>query len=305
MELCNSSCGRPDMGYQLWASPITGYRRRGTRLRDFRAALAAKITAYEIFEPLLSCPSHAPASDMLMELTRRDFDVAGVRSDPDSPVSGFVKRTNLTSGLVQEHKEKIPQDEVIDPADTIEQLLDQLRNRRYLFVRLDEAISGIVTLADLNKPLVRVYLFGLISLLEIHMSFWVAQEFPKDTWKSVIGAGRLAKAESTQAQRRERGQDLSLSDCLQFADKRDLIVGCDRLRGNLDLGSKEAATRCLRNAEDLRNTLAHSQYDLVEGSTWSDLIELVLWMRSLIATSDDSVDQHVAEGAHGYIGALW
>jgi hypothetical protein len=293
------------MGYELWASPVTGYRRRGTRLDDFRAGLGAKITVHEIFEPLLSCPAQAPASEMKDELTRRDFDAAGVKCDAGGPVTGFVRRETLTTGLVEDHIEPISSDLLTNPSVGIAELLDRLSHCPYLFVTIDEAVSGVITVADLNKPLVRVYFFGLLSLLEIHMSFWVAQEYPNESWKQTLKAGRVEQAAKMHQERERRGQRLSLADCLQFADKRDLVVAHDGLRDRLSLQSKKAATKWLSDAEGLRNTLAHSQYDLVQGSSWPDLIALVQWVQAVIARSDASVDARVAETAKGFIGTLW
>ena len=72
------------MGYQLWTSPITGYRRRGTRLAELHAVLGSQITARVIFEPLQSCPANAPAWEMFRALGQRDFDVAGVSGKRDA-----------------------------------------------------------------------------------------------------------------------------------------------------------------------------------------------------------------------------
>lgn len=43
--------------------------------------------------------------------------------------------------------------------------------------------KGIVTFADLNKPPVRVYLFGLVSLLEVHLRFWIRTAYSDGSWK--------------------------------------------------------------------------------------------------------------------------
>ena len=293
------------MGYQLWTSPVTGYRRRGTRLSDFRAGLGQKITAVDLFERLQSCPLHAPAAEMKEELARRDFDVAGVRADAGDQVLGFVQREKLASGQVSDHVEMIGVDGVIAETAALDDLLGLLRKRRFVFVRIGGQIKGILTVADLNKPLVRVYFFGLISLLEIHLSYWTARIFPDDSWKEHMSGERLTLAERTQAMRHERGQNLALIDCLQFSDKRHLVVRDDQLRENLGLGSKTKAKQWLSEAEDLRNTLAHSQYDLVAGSSWADAIGLIQWIMDVISASDRLVEEHATEMARGFIGALW
>jgi hypothetical protein len=228
-----------------------------------------------------------------------------VRRSINERVIGFVRREKLTTGLVRNHIEEITEDALVDESIGIAHLLPRLKDRAFVFVCVNNQLNGILTFADLNKPLVRVYFFGLISLLEIHMSFWVAQEDPDATWKEKLTQSRIDAAMRTQADRRERGQMLELVDCLQFADKRDLVLGSDHLRDRLALGSKTNARKRLRDAEDLRNTLAHSQYDLVQGSTWSSLIDLFQWISTLISKSDAAVEDHAIQMARGHIGALW
>jgi len=293
------------MGYQLWTSPITGYRRRGTRLADFRKGFADTIKVQAIFEPLQSCPIDAYALEMHEQLGNREFDIAGVKHSADEPVIGYVRREKLTSGLVRDHIEVISHDDYVSESMSIDPLLTCLRDRPFVFVSVDSQIVGILTLADLNKPLVRVYFFGLISLLEIHMSFWISQEYPDDAWTGQLSLERVELAQRTQAERKRRGQILSLADCLQFSDKRDLLVKNDNLREILQLGSKTKSKEFLGDVENLRNTLAHSQYDLVQGGTWSSLIGLVQHVMTVIEVSDHRVEQHATSMAGNYIGALW
>src|SRR5690606_17274967 len=115
---------------------------------------------------------------------------------------------------------------------------------------------GIVTYADLNKPVIRMYFFGLVSLLEIHFSFWIAQHYGGDSWQDSLAKKRLDAAKEVQDKRRARGQEIELRDCLQFADKRDLVLEKDELREQFEFGSKKAGERFLKKAEELRNALA-------------------------------------------------
>ena len=79
------------MGHALWTSPITGYRRKGTRFAELRDLIEAGITARAILEPLQSCWTEAPALEMARLLKTRDFDLAGVQAEKDAPVIGFVE----------------------------------------------------------------------------------------------------------------------------------------------------------------------------------------------------------------------
>ncbi|MBE9592914.1 MAG: hypothetical protein IMF19_05485 [Proteobacteria bacterium] len=63
------------MSYQLWVSPITGIRRKGTRMSDLRKLFETGITASSIQEPLKYCFYGEEASGVLAELERLDFDM--------------------------------------------------------------------------------------------------------------------------------------------------------------------------------------------------------------------------------------
>jgi len=293
------------MGYQLWTSPITGYRRRGTKLSDFNEAFGQKITIAAVLEPLKSCPAEAPSNEMRDVLEQRDFDVAGVRRSANDPVIGFVYREDLNAGLVKDHVVEIPARAVFDDSAAVYSVFDTLKEDPFVLVRTEGVIDGIMTRADLNKPVVRVYFFGLISLLEIHLSFWVNQAYSDERWKEVIGAKRVVAALRTQAERRRRGQELPLKECLQFSDKHKLVIQDGRLRADLALGTKRSATRYLGKAENLRNSLAHSQYDLTAGQSWTDLINLIQMIDSTIALSDQLVEAQTVRMATEDLGALW
>jgi hypothetical protein len=61
----------------------------------------------------------------------------------------------------------------------------------------------------------------------------------------------------------------------------------------LGLSSKKKATSLLGRAERLRNNLAHSQLDLVQGTTWEKLIDLVEAIQALVYRSDDMIEEDV------------
>ena len=160
------------MGYQLWTSPITGYRRTGTRLSDVRTLFEAGITTRAIFEPLKSCRANDDVIPVIEIMRQRDFDVLGVLESKNTPIKGYVLRSDLTTGKVRDYIKIIAPNILIAESAPIADLFRLLQQNSFLFVLNKTKIEGIVTQADLNKPPVRVYIFGLISLLEMHMGFW-------------------------------------------------------------------------------------------------------------------------------------
>jgi hypothetical protein len=293
------------MGDQLWTSPITGYRRKGTRLKELRHLFEDGITARAVFEPLQACPADADAAHMAEILLQRDFDVAGVQERPNGPVIGFVLRELLQAGTVREHLQTLTAAHLISDATPLASLLSVLKTREHAFVLLGPEVRGIITRADLNKPPVRVYLFGLISLFEMHLTFWVKDSCPGDSWKKDLTATRIEAAEELLRKREARKENIDLLLCLQFCDKRDLVLQRDDLRGRLGLGSKRRALAILKHAEKLRDLLAHSQQDLTEGLSWPEIIEVVEMLENTVHKSDDLVEEKASRSAGRALTGLW
>lgn len=291
------------MGYQLWTSPVTGYRRRGTRLSELRALVSAGITVDTILEPLQSCPAHADATDIASLLRVRDFDVAGVQNSQNEAVIGFVDRESLQSGQVKDHMQQLDVRHLVSAQTPLQAMMNVLKDRPFAFVLVGSQVRGIVTRADLNKPPARLYLFGMLSLLEMHLGYWIWDAYPGDTWKNDLPEGRLNAAEKILEQ---RGQGVTLFECLQFCDKRVLALAREDVRETMGIESKGSGEKRLKRAEKLRDLLSHSQYDLARDSSWGEVVATIEWMDTLLNRSDSEVDRRVADALErGDDGGLW
>ena len=78
------------------------------------------------------------------------------------------------------------------------------------------------------------------------VSFTIEQRYPTSEWHASISAARLKKAELLLVERKRRGQDVSLIDCLQLADKMGIVIQEimeDKIyldmEGNLNYGAEE------------------------------------------------------------------
>ena len=278
------------MAYQLWSSPITGYRRKGTRMSDLRQLFEGYITANSIQEPLKYCLFEESATDVKSELMRLDFDIAGLRADKDQPTIEFIRAAALAGGICQNYAEPINVADVIAESTPLIEVLVALKSKSYYFIQNGTQISGIITRADLQKPPVRILIFGIVSLLEMHLSFLVNKYFPSESWKIVLSDGRTAKAEELLRFRKNRNEVLDLVDCLQFADKRDLLLSSESMRKHLGFQTNQEAKELLDNVEALRDKLAHSQ-DIVSGTIWEKLINNVSEAERVILRSDEIIEK--------------
>ncbi len=72
-----------------------------------------------------------------------------------------------------------------------------MKNRDHLFVLDGARLESIVTSADLQKPPVRMLLFGLVSLLDMFLLALVRKHCPEESLRETL----KPQIDSTEAQR--------------------------------------------------------------------------------------------------------
>ena len=263
------------------------------------------VTVRSVYEPLRACPSEANAAEMAGLLDERGFDVAGVKEPDSQAITHFVTAEVLHGGgQVGDYRQPIAVGELIAEATPLAQLFPLLGNRPYAFVLVGAAVAGIITRADLNKPPARIYLFALVSLLEMHLLFWVRKEFG-DAWPEHLKPARLADAQRIYQLRREKGHELNLCDCLQICDKAALIMKQADLRQMFGVETASGGAKTFRRIQSLRDQLAHGQANLIQGTTWEELSEIVAWMERGLAKSDIEIEKLANESGANYVDKLW
>jgi hypothetical protein len=219
----------------------------------------------DVAEPLVSVDAERPAAEARAFLEMRDFDLVGVRTG--GLVTGYARREDLQRGRCGDHLRPFGPDDLEPETASLRDAIVSLGKNRRCFVTVLGAPSAIVTVSDLEKPPVRMFLFGMITLLEAVMSRELRRRFPDGGWRSQVTPQRLARAEELLAERRRRGQPGSLLDCLQFSDKGGLLLAVEPAEGSrwFDQPSRKAAKRALKELEALRNNLAHAQEIIPDG----------------------------------------
>jgi hypothetical protein len=200
-------------------------------------------------------PSPLPLGDAARHRLRRVF-VEGFRADDVAePVEA------LPGGPPAQ----VDPEELVAAEASLQEVIRVVGTRGRCFVGTAGRVTGVITTADLEKPPVRMFLFGMITLFEMLLVRHLEAEFPGERWREAVSPGRLEKAQQLQAERGRRGAHPSLLECLQLADKIQLAH-----KGGLGARfqppmSGKAVREASQELQQLRNNLAHSQPIVAEG----------------------------------------
>lgn len=251
---------------------------------DLRRLYEESITVKYIGESLQSVGGDQDTILIKKWMSEQNFDILGI--EENGVVCGYIERENLGEGLCSQYQKIFHPSELIAASTPLMQILPFLREKSRLFILETNRINGIVTCGDLQKAPVRMLLFGLITLLEMNLLRLIRLYFPNNQWEDFLKPERVMMAKRLWEIERDKNQALDLSDYLQFCDKRDIILTSPELIDRLELSSKRGAERLLKSAEFLRNKLAHAQ-DLVNGSSWSEIISLTEEIERLLRQCEE------------------
>ncbi|ULT54425.1 hypothetical protein L1999_14700 [Neobacillus drentensis] len=240
--------------------------------QNLRSLYEQNITVNSIAEHLDTCKLHDDANAIKQMMVTKDFDILGV--EENGIVIGYVVREELREGTCKESYRRFSPTELVSESTSLLQTLFIFKEIERIFILEGNRITKVVTLADLQKQPIRMLLFGLISLLEMHLYRIINDYFPNDTWKHHLNSNRIKFAEDLYALRKSKNEAIQLSDCLQICDKRDIVLNEDSLREQLGIENKTKGKQFFKKLEELRNNLAHSQ-DINTENSWNETFSLI------------------------------
>lgn len=224
----------------------------------------------DLAQPLLSFDETAPSEHVRTVMKKCHASAAGIRVE--GLVAGYVESGDLSDGPCGRAARPIEPVQVVADATPLAAIVLQLRDRPWLFVSSIGQVAGVVRRADFQQAPARMWLFGMVTLLEMRFSGMIQQHLPGKAWHSALSEGRLHKAKSFWADRLRRNREVTLVDCLQWSDKIEIIASSDQLRGLTRFESKRQVREVGKQLERLRNNLAHSQDIVTDG--WQTIVAL-------------------------------
>jgi hypothetical protein len=239
-------------------------------IHSLRRVFQQAFVVHDIAEALVSFDDSASAEAVQNFMESKRFEVVGIREA--GHILGYVERDELDIGRCGDYARPFDDAQVVSDSLPLHDLILRLRESRRLFVSVFGCVGGIVSRSDLQKPPVRMWLFGMVTLIEMRLSRLIEQFCSDGEWKEFLSRGRLQKAEEFLQERRRRNQDLTLLDCVQLSDKAQIVARNVKLREMTRYDSRNQLEKAAKMIEKLRNNLAHSQ-DII-ASDWDTIVAL-------------------------------
>lgn len=277
------------MGIELWYSNQTGIRRKGTSFKELQELFIDNITTKHIFEPLACCSENNSSEEVMSTMDNLDFDLLGVKSNED--LIGYVLRSELSisNSSITECIKNFSQEQIISENTPLFSLFDALKKNGYIFVESNNKVNGIIAKADLNKPISRLYLFGIISLCELHLNYWINHYHENNTWTLIANQERLILAQEIHLKRKGKNEALTLLECLQICDKKTILKQTEPFLKQFGY-SKNNFVRFLEHLESIRNEVAHSQNSIISNLSWNEFANLITNSVNFLNKSEEELE---------------
>lgn len=162
------------------------------------------------------------------------------------------------------------QGQVVPTDAPLADVFEVLSRHDFCFVQQFGEVVGAVTRGDMGKPVVRMWLFGILTIVEMALTERIRRGFPHGTWRAFLTPARQAKAEQLLAERQRMGQRADLVDCLQFGDKGSILLADAGFLAAFGFANRSAAKARMQHLQSLRNNLAHAQ-DIV-AQDWAQIL---------------------------------
>ena len=166
------------------------------------------------------------------------------------------------------------------PRTSLTDIIEVLTRYDWCFVSALGTVVGVISRIDMQKPAIRMWLFGIITVAELEFTERVRQKWPDESWTGLLSQQRLEKARRLHSERERRKENCDLLDCLQLGDKMEILISDPDELARLGIHSPSAAKRAGTQIESLRNSLAHAQG--LNDDDWPQIVRLARRVEQLL-----------------------
>ncbi|GFO66670.1 hypothetical protein GMLC_02490 [Geomonas limicola] len=227
-------------------------------------------SARSIFEPLCSFDRGVSWEQLRESFSKPGVGVVGVREE--GYLTGYLLEEDIDDeGGVGEPR-GFASLQLVSLETPLAEIIHSLTYHSHCFVTLEREIIGVIGRFDIEKPAARMWLFGLIMVIDNLATGAIREYWHPSAWQELLTEGRRSKAEALYLERQRRKMPGTLLDCLQFSDKLQILMDNDGFLEVLGFASVKAAKRVVADLESLRNNLAHGQQ--IANADWPAIARL-------------------------------
>ncbi|MFZ4478271.1 MAG: HD domain-containing protein [Rhodoferax sp.] len=231
---------------------------------------AEVFSAGDIAEPVLSFD--ASMTQHAIRASMMEQGVAAALLREQGRPAGLVLLEDLSESSGPARLRPIRAGQVVAADAPLPDVIEVLNRQDVCLVEAFGEPGGIIGRGDMQKPQVRMWLFGIVTLIEMALTRRIAQLFPHEQWRPLLSSGRLQKALALRDERGRLGQPCALIDCLQLGDKSVILLNDPDFPVRFSFASRSAAKQGMNELQSLRNNLAHTQ-DIV-ASDWAQIARI-------------------------------
>jgi hypothetical protein len=200
----------------------------------------------------------------------------------EKPIRRFVQREHLAgqSGEVREYAQPIDASVLVAVDLPLAELLDKLSELEFVFVLDRDRVVAIVTRADLQSPLVNLYVLGLLVAAEHALDQLIAR-YTNNDWERLLSTERFTKILTVYEDRQKTNTEVDLLACSNLDDRLAIAAQLPRVREFLGWTSHTNASNGFKVIKRVRNCLAHGDSLLAAVPDPVEALAAVTSIRSL------------------------
>lgn len=186
----------------------------------------------------------------------------------NNKIVGYIEIKEIQDGKCGNHIKPFSTEELVSDSTPLLEVLRKFneKNLERLFIINKTEVSYIVTKSDLQKIPVRMFIFSLLSFLEMKMIEIIDKKYPNDKWMKFLEKSEKRKIEKSYKKKKSKNENLKKINCAYFSQLTKIMK---KIKLKYGYNLNEIFDESLN---EIRNNIAHSQ-DL--GNKELDMSEII------------------------------
>ena len=139
--------------------------KNNSSLSELENLFSQNICVRDIAESLVSFDAEQSAEKVKEIMKANSYNVVGVRYNGE--IKEYVESKKLRSGNIGEYSKPINHE--LNSGDSIKNLLYNLLENEYFFIKVFNKYGAIVTRSKIKKISFRLWFYGMIAILELNL----------------------------------------------------------------------------------------------------------------------------------------